>query len=97
MNYRNDLIRELRGVRPALFLCTLEVFNIIHIRESTAYKLYVVYTKVRFKVKGMSVNSYGGSGQLVDEALTGHQWNIHWSQSSGGASGSPQSPDGGSQ
>ena len=40
---------------------------------------------------------YGGSGQLVDEALTGHQWDIHWSQGSGGASGSLQSPDGGSQ
>ena len=33
----------------------------------------------------------------VDEALTSHQWNIHWSRGSGGASGSPQSPDGGSQ
>ena len=28
----------------------------------------------------------------VDEALTGHQWDISWNQSSVGASGSPQSP-----
>ena len=39
----------------------------------------------------MSVNDcdgYGGSGQLVDEPLTGHQWDIPWSQSIGGALGS---------
>ena len=43
-------------------------YIIYSIRESTAYKLYVVL-EVRFKVKGMSVNncdSCGGSGQLVE-------------------------------
>ena len=34
---------------------------------------------------------YGESSQSMDEALSGRQWDIHWGQSSGGASGSPQS------
>ena len=49
-------------------------YYIRYSRISKEYKLYVVL-EVRFKVKGMNVNDCdgcGGSGQLVDEALTGH-------------------------
>ena len=33
---------------------------------------------------------YSYSSQSMDEALSGRQWDIHWGQSSGGASGFPQ-------
>ena len=36
---------------------------------------------------------YSESSQSMDEALSGCQWDIHWGQSSGGALGSPQSPE----
>ena len=81
--------------RGCLWQVTHNYYNFYLFYSQWGNTSYVAY-EVRFKVQVMDVSDwYSESSQSVDEALSGRQWDIHWSLSSGGALGSTQRPDGG--